>query len=162
MVGGATLAVWLFCVLALWVYAGESDAAQREEVVIHPGSAELIARGENPLALPSIWSFQSGDVLVLDNRDSVVHFVGPWSVDPGQIREVQLQASVPSVFCSVHPAGRLSINVEPRRTDWQLTVAPTLMLGPVLGLIAFGVRRVMSGLGDPETPDVGLTRPTGM
>ncbi|MCP3854847.1 MAG: hypothetical protein GY745_12710 [Actinomycetia bacterium] len=47
-----------------------------------------------------------------------------------------------NAFCSISPAGRLSINVEPRLTDLALTVLPTLMLGPALGVAALGVRRV--------------------
>ncbi|MCP5029598.1 MAG: hypothetical protein GY929_25280 [Actinomycetia bacterium] len=145
-----TFLVWVVCFVALWIFAGPGREPERREIVIEAGDAELIAQGENPLEIPSTWNFLSGDVLVLDNRDSAIHLVGPWTVGPGQVLELKLRASVPNAFCSIHPSGRLRINVEPRRTDLALTTAPTLMLGPPLGLAAYAVHRVMSKLEESE------------
>ncbi|MCP3856982.1 MAG: hypothetical protein GY745_18875 [Actinomycetia bacterium] len=145
-----TLLVWIVCYVALWFYAGPGRPPERREVVIEQGDAVRIARGENPLEIPSTWSFRSGDVLVLDNRDSAIHVVGPWTVGPGQIVELTLRASVPSAFCSIHPDGVLSISVDPRRTDFAVTLTPTLLLGPPLGVVAYAVRQVFSRLEESD------------
>jgi len=47
------------------------------------------------------------------------------------------------------PAGEISIDVQPRGYDWRLTMFPTLLLGPALGLIIVGIRRVMRAIDDP-------------
>ena len=141
--------VWLVCVLALWIYAGPGRSPERRWVLIEPGDAELIAQGENPLEIPSTWSFRTGDVLVLDNRDEVPHTIGDWTVGAGRLLEIPLRVSTPSLICTIHPDGQLTINVEPRRTDLQLTILPTLALGPALGGVILAVRRVVRTLEDP-------------
>lgn len=149
---GVTALFWVVCVIALWIYAGPGGESERREVVIDPGDSELIAAGQNPLDLPSTWTFRTGDVLVLDNRDHVAHTVGTWSVGSGRTLEVKLQASPPPAFCSIHPDGVLNINVEPRRTDLSLTIFPTLALGPAMGVIMLGVRRIHRSLEEEDAP----------
>ena len=155
-VGGATAATLLVCMVALWIFAGPDRAPSRRDLVIPAGTAELIANGGNPLDLPANWSFRSGDVLVLDNRDRADHFIGAWFAPYDRVTEVTLEASV-TVLCSLHPDGVISIDVTPRRTDWALAVPPTLMIGPAFGLTLLMARWVLRSLGDIEGTSGPLT-----
>ncbi len=145
VVVGTTAAVFLVCLLALWIFAGPGRDASRREILIPAGTADLIAAGQNPLDLPSNWSFRSGDVLVLDNRDVADHYVGAWFAPYGEVTEVTMEASA-TVFCTLHPAGQIIIDVTPRRSDWALAVPPTLMIGPALGLVLLLALRLLRGL----------------
>ncbi len=144
------MAVFLVCLVALWIFAGPGRAPERREIVIPAGTADLIAVGENPLDLPSNWSFRSGDVLILDNRDDVGHYVGAWFSPYGEVTEITVTASA-TVFCTLHPAGQIYIDVTPRRTDWMLAVPPTLLIGPAFGLVLLMALRMLRRLEDPET-----------
>ena len=150
VVAGTTMAVFLVCLVALWIFAGPGRAPERREIVIPAGTADLIAVGENPLDLPSNWSFRSGDVLILDNRDDVGHYVGAWFSPYGEVTEITVTASA-TVFCTLHPAGQIYIDVTPRRTDWMLAVPPTLLIGPAFGLVLLMALRMLRRLEDPET-----------
>ncbi|MFN0088904.1 MAG: heme-copper oxidase subunit III [Acidimicrobiales bacterium] len=149
----ATAAFWVVCALALWIYAGPGRRPAVHELTIQPGAAALVAAGQNPLALPATWSFRSGDVLVLANDDAVVHVLGRWLVAPGERRRITLRASA-SLVCSLHPSGAIALDVHPARTDWRLTLAPTLVVGPALGVGALAVRRVARALDEPAAPGV--------
>jgi hypothetical protein len=150
-VGGGTLVVWIVCAVALWIYAGPAHGSETRELLIPRGTAQLVRQGENPLNIPAKWGFHTGDVLLVENRDAVAHVIGPWKVAPGTTQEIVLRSTQSSFFgCSVHPSGRLIIDVEPLRTDWPLTVAPTLAFGPALGLGAYVLRRVSHRLGDDD------------
>lgn len=66
-------------------------------------------------------------------------------------REYELrQALGASLFCSLHPSGAITIDVEVRDFDWMVTIVPSLALGPALGLIFVGVARVVRLLDEPD------------
>jgi hypothetical protein len=52
-------------------------------LIIPAGTAELVARGEQPPALPQNMTFVVGDVLVIENKDSADHQLGPLWVPAG-------------------------------------------------------------------------------
>lgn len=52
-------------------------------VVVPQGTAELVARGEQPPSLPEDMTFVTGDTLVIDNQDSVDHQLGPLWIPAG-------------------------------------------------------------------------------
>jgi hypothetical protein len=52
-------------------------------VVVPAGTADLVARGEQPPSLPEDMTFVTGDTLVIDNRDSVDHQLGPLWIPAG-------------------------------------------------------------------------------
>ncbi len=149
VVTGTTVAVFLVCLVALWIFAGPGRTPERREILIPAGTADLIAAGQNPLDLPANWSFRSGDVLVLDNRDDVGHYVGAWFSPYGEVTEVTVTSSA-TVFCTLHPAGQIYIDVTPRRTDWMLAVPPTLLIGPAFGLVLLMALRMLRRLEDPD------------
>ena len=51
--------------------------AQEILLTIPTGTAEQVARGEQPLSIPENMAFVVGDVLVVENMDSVDHKLGP-------------------------------------------------------------------------------------
>ncbi len=52
-------------------------------VVVPAGTAELVAQGEQPPSLPQNMNFVTGDVLIIDNQDSVDHQLGPLWIPAG-------------------------------------------------------------------------------
>ena len=96
---------------------------------------------------------------MLANHDTVDHWFGAYLAPAGQTVEYRLQpAFAGSVFCSLHPAGTIVIGVEVRDFDWRLLVAPTLIFGPAIGLVIFGVGHVMGRL-DDEPTEMATDRP---
>src|SRR5687767_3203416 len=53
------------------------------EIVIPAGTAELVARGEQPPSLPEDMTFVVGDTLLVKNQDIVDHQLGPLWIPPG-------------------------------------------------------------------------------
>lgn len=151
---GATAAMLLVALVALWIYAGPSRAPQRHVLVIPAGLSEAVASGANPLELPATWALRSGDSLVVDNRDRVVHTVGTWMVAPGSVRTVELRPQVAALVCSLHPSGSITLDVTPARTDWWLAGIAALAFGPALGLGGYGLRRVAQALSGPPGGEV--------
>ncbi len=142
--------MWIVSLVALATIADDDRAPRRYDLVIAAGTDELVAAGENPLAIPSEWDLVSGDVLVLDNRDAVAHSLGAWTAAPGEQREIVLRPFDGLIICSLHPAGQLTMNVDPSQTDWSLAAIATLAFGPMVGLGAIGVLRVGDALRSHE------------
>ena len=53
------------------------------QVAIPAGTAELVARGEQPPSIPKDLTFVVGDTLEVINRDNVDHQIGPLWIPPG-------------------------------------------------------------------------------
>lgn len=146
----ATVGVWAICALALLIYTNGARAQQTHTLVIPDGTFQLITQGENPLKIPATWSFLADDTLRLVNQDRVGHWLGGFFVPALATREYGLQQAFGgSLFCSLHPAGAITIDVEVRDFDWLATIIPTLALGPALGVIMAGVGRVVRLLDEP-------------
>lgn len=148
VLGGAAL-MFAISSLSLWIYTEGARPAEIHTLIIPEGSNELIARGENPLKIPSNWAFLADDTLKLVNDDSVEHWIGSFFVPANTTREYTLQPSFGgSLLCSLHPQGAITIDVDVRDFDWRATLVPTWLLGPTVGLIILGVRSVVAGLDD--------------
>jgi len=99
-----------------WTSFGVDQVAPPKDVslVIPRGTADDIAAGR-PASLPSEVRLVSGDRLVLDNQDIVVHTLGGWQVNPGQALTIVAEAAAVNVFaCTIHPSGSLGLIVTPR------------------------------------------------
>ncbi len=59
-------------------------------IVVPAGTAELVARGEQPPSLPQDMTFVTGDILVIDNQDSVDHQLGPLWIPAGTSGQLEL------------------------------------------------------------------------
>ncbi len=147
----ATLVFWVLVAIGLWIYTGDARNPTTHTLVIPDGSIEQIAAGENPLEIPASWSFLADDTLVLVNEDRVAHWLGDFWVAANSTAEFTLQPDIGgSLFCTLHPSGTVTIDVGVRDFDWRLTVIPTLAIGPFIGLVLFGTRRVMNALDEPD------------
>ena len=147
----ASVAVWALCALALLIYTNGARAPQTHTLVIPDGTQARIASGENPLEIPATWSFLADDTLRLVNDDRVGHWLGSYFVPALTTQDYRLQRGLGgSLFCSLHPDGEITIDVEVRDFDWMATIVPTLALGPALGVIWVGVGRVVRLLDEPD------------
>jgi len=143
----STVLIWSITALAVMLFARGARAPVTRELVIPRGTATGVGEGENPLDIPPTLSFVAGDVLVLRNEDDVAHRVGPYVVPPGGSTRIALSpAGSGSFLCTIHPSGRLLLDVQPRGLDLRLTLVPTLLLGPALGLVAALIWRVVRAL----------------
>jgi hypothetical protein len=99
-----------------WTSFGVDQVAPPKDVTltIPLGTAADIAAGR-PASLPSEVRLISGDRLVLDNQDLVVHTLGGWQVNPGQSLTILAEAAAANVFaCTIHPSGTLGLIITPR------------------------------------------------
>jgi hypothetical protein len=80
---------------------------------IPPGTAAALARGEPVDVLPADLRLRLRDTLVVVNLDATAHQVGPFRLGPGeQLSRHGDELGSFSGFCSLHPGGRLDIEVE--------------------------------------------------
>lgn len=85
------------------------------------------------------------------NDDSADHYFGTFLAPAGRTVSYVLQPALAGlVFCSLHPSGTIDIGVEVRDFDWRLIVAPTLIFGPAVGIVAFVAAQVMRKLDDED------------
>ena len=144
-----TIGFWVLASIALLIYTAGARLPTVHELVVAPGTSTGVAAGDNPLELPSTWSYYAGDRLIIHNQDDVEHWVGPWLLPPNSTFEVELHPVLAGSFvCSLHPSGTITLDVQPRGFAWQQTLFPGLVLGPILGLIVVGTRRVIEALED--------------
>ncbi len=79
---------------------------------IPPGTATAIAAGEDVEVIPDELDFTLRDVLIIVNRDSVAHTIGPFEIGPGQQSEHSFnEVAAISSYCSLHPSGGISISI---------------------------------------------------
>jgi hypothetical protein len=103
-------------VAVAWTSFRVDEIAPPKDValIIPRGTADDIAAGR-PAKLPGEVRLVSGDRLVLENRDAVVHTLGGWQVNPGQILTIVAEAAAANVFaCTIHPSGSLGLIITPR------------------------------------------------
>lgn len=137
--------------VALFIYTRGSRGPEEFTLEIPEGASLLIAAGENPLDIPKQWTFLADDTLTLINHDRVDHWFGTYLAPANHTFTYELQpAYAGTVFCSLHPTGSIVIDVDVRDFDWRLLLAPTLIFGPAIGLVVFGVSFVMGALGEED------------
>jgi len=101
----------------------ENREPQEVKLVIPPGTAERVARGEVPPTIPEDLSFVVGDVLVVINEDNVDHQLGPLWIPPGTTASLPLDIEQQFAFqCSFQPTQYLGLDVrEPVTLGTRLT-----------------------------------------
>jgi hypothetical protein len=148
VVAAATALVWAASLASAWLLARGTRGPTVHELVIEPGTARRVAAGENPLALAPSLDFVVGDTLRLVNRDAVAHVLGGWRVEAHSARSIRFRSPTGGTLaCSVHPSGRLGIEVRSRGVDLAATAVPAAVFGPLLGGAVLGVVAVVRRLG---------------
>lgn len=110
---------WGFSEASFWLL--RDDATDREpgevRLVIPAGTADLVAAGEASPSIPQTMTFIMGDVLVVQNDDTVDHQLGPVWVPPGQTARLTLDTANDYAYaCTFQPARYLDLTVRPRVT----------------------------------------------
>ena len=90
----ASAAMWALSAIALVIYTDGARSPELHVLEIPAGTAERVAAGENPLAIPSTWSFLADDTLRLVNRDDVQHWIGTFHVPPRETVEYTLGTTI--------------------------------------------------------------------
>lgn len=115
---------------------GESSRPpQTVELVIPPGAADLVARGEQPPSIPAAMTFVAGDVLLIRNEDEVAHQMGPLWVPAGS--EARLAIETTGSFsdaCSFQSTNYFNFDVREPLTVWT-RLRGILMAGIPLGIL---------------------------
>jgi len=82
------------------------------EIIIPAGTSELVARGEQPPAIPTDMVFVVGDVLVVRNEDDVDHQLGPLWIPAGASGQLQLRQQEALAYeCSFQPGNYIGLDV---------------------------------------------------
>lgn len=90
----------------------DQPPGQTHTIDIPHGTAERLAAGEDVEIIPDELDFTLRDVLVIENRDSVAHTIGPFEIGPGERSEHSFgEAAAFSSYCSLHPSGTISISI---------------------------------------------------
>jgi hypothetical protein len=90
---------------------GASDGTEHV-ITIPRGTAERLSAGEDVELVPADLRLRLRDQLVVVNDDVAEHQVGPLSVPPGERLATRFsEAATIDGFCSLHPSGRITIEV---------------------------------------------------
>ena len=86
--------------------------AQEILLTIPTGTSEQIARGEQPPSIPENMAFVVGDVLVVENKDSVDHKLGPMWIPANSSARLPLNREESLAFeCTFQSDNYLGIDV---------------------------------------------------
>jgi hypothetical protein len=93
----------------------EPDARPPAEItlLIPAGTAARLAEGLNPPGIPAEIRFVDGDILTVENEDSVAHELGPLFIPAHASASLALSASASLEYaCSFRPSGSLGLTVQ--------------------------------------------------
>lgn len=86
---------------------------QLVELVIPRGTAEQVARGEQPPSIPENMVFVVGDTLVVKNEDSVDHKLGPLWIPKNSSAQLSLNEQESFAYeCSFQPGNYFGLDVQ--------------------------------------------------
>ena len=96
-----------------FLFMQKTGRAPREIVLTIPaGTADQVARGEQPPSIPQNMAFVVGDKLVVRNEDSVDHKLGPLWIPANSSAQLSLdQAESLAYECSFQPGKYLGLDV---------------------------------------------------
>ncbi len=142
---------WLLS-LAWWAILEPISAEARTTTLVIPrGTAEAVARGEEPPFIPnSLTIGRNGRVRVV-NEDVAPHSVGAWTVPPGGSAIIEPAATGEGVTCTITPTGVMPVFLD-ERPPITTTFLPALMLGIPAAVVTGGAVWVASRIGSGE-PD---------
>ncbi len=96
-----------------FIFLRETARPPKEIVLTIPiGAAEQVARGEQPPSIPENMIFVVGDILVVQNNDSVDHKLGPLWIPANASAQLSLDREESLAFeCSFQPGNYLGLDV---------------------------------------------------
>jgi hypothetical protein len=96
-----------------FIFLQETARPPQEIVLTIPrGTAEQVARGEQPPTIPTDMIFVVGDVLVVKNDDAVDHKLGPLWIPAGTSAQLPLGQEENFAFeCSFQPGNYFGLDV---------------------------------------------------
>jgi hypothetical protein len=96
-----------------FLFLRETARAPRDIVLIIPaGTAEQVARGEQPPSIPENMTFVVGDRLVVNNEDAVDHKLGPLWIPANSSAQLSLDQEQNLAFeCSFQPGNYFGLDV---------------------------------------------------
>ncbi len=90
----------------------EARLPQKITLTIPVGTSEQIARGEKPLSIPSNMVFVVGDVLTVNNQDSVDHKLGPLWIPANSSAQLSLEQEESFAYeCTFQPGKYFGLDV---------------------------------------------------
>lgn len=103
-----------------FLFLKESARAPKAIVLTIPaGTAEQVARGEQPPALPDNMIFVVGDLLIVKNEDTVDHQMGPLWIPAGASAHLQLSNEESLAYeCSFQTSKYIGLDVREPVTVW--------------------------------------------
>lgn len=125
-------------------------------LVIPEGTSARIAAGEAPPDIPMEMTFILGDVLVVENQDSVTHRLGPLYIPSGSKGSLPMgEADNFSLNCSFQKTNYLGLDVREPTTVWTRFLAmltagpPTIIFLFLNSLLAFPIKKKDEEPGKP-------------
>lgn len=106
-------------------------------LTIPPGTAEQVARGEQPPTIPRDMIFIVGDVLIVENEDNVAHELGPLFIPPDSSAHLEFASEESYAYsCSFTPGKTLGLDVRSPVTPYTRFIGILFAGLPLGGLIA--------------------------
>ncbi len=106
-----------------FIFLRETARAPKEITLVIPkGTAEQVARGEQPPSIPENMTFVVGDTLIVKNEDSADHKLGPLWIPANTSAQLSLdQVESMAYECSFQPGKYLGLDVnEPLTTGTRI------------------------------------------
>lgn len=98
--------------IALPFILTRGDQSTTYSYVIPPGTGDRMDRGAGVVIIPAQLDVHVGDVISIVNNDDRPHSVGPFYVPAGdQLEHRFSEVGTIAEICTVHPSGRVTINV---------------------------------------------------
>ena len=109
----AGLAVGVLVSEVPFLFLQETARAPREVVLTIPsGTADQVARGEQPPSIPENMTFVVGDRFVVQNEDSVDHKLGPLWIPANSSAQLALDQEESLAYeCSFQPGNYFGLDV---------------------------------------------------
>jgi len=107
-----------------FIFLRETARPPKDVILTIPeGTADQVAHGEQPPTIPDNMTFVVGDVLVVNNLDSVDHKLGPLWIPANSTAQLPLGQVASLAFeCSFQPGKYFGLDVrEPLTTSTRLT-----------------------------------------
>jgi hypothetical protein len=119
-----------------FLFLQETTRPPQEVILTIPaGTAEQVARGEQPPSIPRDMIFMMGDTLVVSNEDSADHKLGPLWIPAKSTARMPLNAAeIVSFECSFQPTQSMGLDIRPALT-WSTRIYGILNVGLPLGVL---------------------------